>query len=167
MLKPAQLYAVQLNEEMIETWYKEEYMYYYGGVAEYTLELPDNNCSEHCFVSVDEYDNILGYISYNVDWISMSAEEWGIISFDIGNVTFAKDVYKAVCDCFVKYHFNRISFWCYADNPAIRGYRNFIKKCGGIECAHFRQHRRLRDGKLHDSVCFEILAGEFNAWRTY
>ena len=161
MLKPAQLYTALLNDKMIETWYRPEYMYYHGGVAEFTLELPDNNGSSHCFVSVDNDDNIIGYISYNVDWISMSAEEWGIISFDLGNVTFAKDVYKAIMDCFVEYHFNRISWWCYADNPAIRGYRNFIEKHGGRECAHFRQHTRLRDGKLHDSVCFEILAEEF------
>ena len=32
---------------------------------------------------------------------------------------------------------------------------------GGRECAYFRQYVRLKDGKLHDSVSFEILAEEF------
>lgn len=54
-----------------------------------------------------------------------------------------------------------VSWFCFADNPAIRGYRNFIKKHGGIECAYHRQVAKLQDGKLHDSVEFEILASEF------
>ena len=75
---------------------------------------------------------------------------------------FVKDLYQAICDCFEVYHLNRISWNCYADNPAIRGYRNFVKKHGGRECAYFRQYIKLRDGKLHDSVSFEILAEDFN-----
>lgn len=56
---------------------------------------------------------------------------------------------------------NRISWFAYVENPAIRGYRNFIKKHGGRECGYYRQIAKLQDGKLHDSVCFEILASEF------
>lgn len=56
---------------------------------------------------------------------------------------------------------NRIEWWCYADNPAIRGYRNFIKRHGGRECGYWRQIARLQDGQLHDSVSFEILEEEF------
>lgn len=92
----------------------------------------------------------------------MSSDGWGIISFEKGNMEFVKDLYQAICDCFEVYHLNRISWNCYADNPAIRGYRNFVKKNGGRECAYFRQYIKLRDGKLHDSVSFEILAEDFN-----
>jgi RimJ/RimL family protein N-acetyltransferase len=162
MLKPAQLYKDKLQEENIKSWYKPENIYWHGGTAEYEIDLPDNNGNCHCFVSVDKNDNVIGWISYNVDWVSMSADGWGIISFDKGNMEFAKDLYKAICDCFEVYHLNRISWNCYADNPAIRGYRNFIKKYGGRECAYFRQYIKLMDGKLHDSVSFEILAEEFN-----
>lgn len=161
MLKPAQLYEKPLQKCMINTWYKPEYIYYHGGTGEYTLDLPDNNKNQHCFVSVDKDDNVIGYISYNVDWDAMSADNWGIISFDKGNIEFAKDLYQAICDCFEIYRLNRISWFCYADNPAIRGYRNFIKKHGGRECGYYRQYIKLKDGKLHDSVSFEILAEEF------
>ena len=160
MLKPAQLYKDKLQEENIKSWYKPENIYWHVGTAEYTIELPDNNVS-HYFVSVDGNDNVIGYISYTVDWQAMSADGWGMISFDKGNMEFIKDLYQAICDCFEVYHMNRISWNCYADNPAIRGYRNFIKKHGGRECAYFRQYVRLKDGKLHDSVSFEILAEEF------
>lgn len=81
--------------------------------------------------------------------------------FDYLIIVFAKDVYKVICDLFKVYHMNRISWSAYADNPAIRGYRNFIKKYGGRECGYRRQRVKLMDGKLHDSVEFEILAEEF------
>ena len=56
---------------------------------------------------------------------------------------------------------NRMSWCCFADNPALRGYRNFIKNHGGKECGYYRQVTKLQDGMLHDKVEFEILASEF------
>ena len=161
MLKPAQLYESELQKKNFETWYNTEYMYWNGGTGDVQLDIKDNNYELHQFASVDKYDNVIGYISYSIDWCAMSADRFGIISFDRGNVLFAKDVYKAICDLFEKYHMNRVSWFAFADNPAIRGYRNFIKKHGGVECAYCRQVARLTDGKLHDSVEFEILASEF------
>ena len=161
MLRPAQLYKEQLENKNIESWYKPENIYYHGGTGEYSFNIPDNNAQVHSFASVDKNNNVIGYIGYCVDWSAMSADNFGMISFDKGNLEFVKDIYKVICDCFKVYHFNRISWYCYADNPAIRGYRNFIKRYGGRECGYFRQYIKLRDGKLHDSVCFEILASEF------
>lgn len=161
MLKPAQLYAEKLREENIKSWYKLENMYWHGGACETEIELPDNT-GNHCFVSVDKNDNVIGYITYTVDWEIMSADYWGIISFRKNSIEFAKDLYSAICNCFEKFNLNRIGWKCYADNPAIKGYRNFIKKHGGKECGYHRQIAKLLDGKLHDSVEFEILREEFN-----
>lgn len=161
MLRPAQMYEEELREENIKSWYKPENIYWSGGPRDGMLELPDNNCDQHCFVSVDKDDNIIGYISYCIDWTAMSADRFGIISYRKNSLEFAEDLYKAVCDLFEVYHMNRISWSAYADNPAVRGYRNFIRKHGGRECGHYRQIAKLQDGKLHDSVSFEILAAEF------
>ena len=70
-------------------------------------------------------------------------------------------MYMNLSAIFEVYHMNRIQWCCYADNPAIRGYRNFVKRHGGRECGYYRQVSRLMDGKFHDSVQFEILADEF------
>lgn len=162
MLRPAHLYEEELKEKLIETWYKPEYVCYSGGTGDSLVELPNGNCNSHCFVSVDEDDNVVGYISYDLDYMAMSADHLGIVSFQMGNLDFLKDVYKAICDIFEVYNMNRLSWFCFADNPAIRGYRNFIKKHGGVECGHTRQISRLRDGKLHDGVEFEIMSWEFH-----
>lgn len=161
MLKPAQLYKEKLYEEYVKTWYKPENIFYTGWTGDSIPEIPDNNYDSHHFVSIDKSDNLIGYISYSVDWVSMNADRFGIISFDKGNILFAKDVYKCICDLFEKYHMNRVSWCAYVENPAIRAYRNFVKKHGGIECGYRRQNAKLQDGKLHDSVEFEILANEF------
>lgn len=161
MLKPAQLYEQQLQEENLKAWYKPENIFWNGGTGDSQINLPDNNYDTHNFVSVNKNDRVIGYITYAVNWNAMSADSFGAISYDRGNIEFAGDLYTAICDIFEKYHMNRISWWCFADNPAIRGYRNFIKKHGGKECGYCRQIARLQDGKLHDSVEFEILACEF------
>lgn len=161
MLRPAQLYKEQLKIKDIESWYNPSDIFYHSGTGAYSIDLPDNNENLHAFVSVDKDDNIIGYISYRVDWRAMNAYQFGIISYHKGNMEFIRDLYKAIDDCFNVYHFNRIEWFCIADNPAICGYRNFIKHYGGRECGYCRQALKLRDGKLHDYVTFEILAGEF------
>lgn len=161
MLKPAQLYENELQKKNIATWYDQRYMYYHSGIGAYKISLEDNNCEKHQFVSVDKDDNVIGYISYKIDWTALNAENFGIISYDIGNIEFVKDCYKAVCDLFEKYHMNRVGWFAFTDNPAVRSYRNFIKNHGGRECGHLRQVSRLIDGELHDAVEFEILASEF------
>lgn len=160
MLKPAQLYKEKLIEESINQWYKPENKFY-SDLGNGIPEIPDHNYDSHHFVSVDKNDEVIGYICYDVNWTAMSAYGFGIISFRKGNAEFARDVYQAICNLFQKYHMNRVSWRAYADNPAVRGYRNFIKKYGGRECAYHRQIAKLQDGLLHDMVEFEILAEEW------
>lgn len=162
MLKPAQLYAEKLQEENIKSWYKPENIFWEGGTGSSQIDIGEDNYNCHQFVSVDKDDNVIGYIVYSIDWQAMNADRFGIISYDKGNLIFVKDVYTVICNLFEIYHMNRVSWFAFADNPAVRGYRNFIKKHGGRECAFQRQIAKLMDGKLHDSVSFEILAEE---WR--
>jgi len=161
MLRPAQLYEDELRTKHIETWYRPEYMYYDGDVGDSIADLPADNYNKHCFVSVNEDDEIIGFITYNVSYLAMSADGFAIISFDRGNMLFIKDVYTAICNIFDMYRMNRLSFYCFADNPAIKAYRQFIKRHGGTENGCQHELALLRDGKLHDEVSFEIMARDF------
>ena len=86
MLRPAQLYEQQLQEENTKAWYKLENIFWNGGSGDSTIELPENNYDSHNFVSVDKNGKVIGYISYAVDWSTMSADSFGSISFDKGNI---------------------------------------------------------------------------------
>lgn len=161
MLKPAQLYKEELNKKILEKWYTDDLAYYTGWHGESIADLPDNNATRHDFVSVD-HGNVIGYISYNIDYVSLSARDWGAINFDKGNLTFAKDLFQAIEDVFYKYNMHRMEWCCIADNPIIHSYRTFIRLHGGRECGYFRQCAVLPDGLWHDSVQFEILETEFS-----
>lgn len=161
MLQPAQLYKKKLQEENIKSWYKPENIFWNGNPGDSQIDIQENNYDCHQLVSVDKEDNVIGYISYWIDWSAMSASGFGIISYRKGNLEFVRDLYQAIYNLFKIHHMNRIAWSCYADNPAIRGYRNFIKRHDGRECGHYRQIARLQDGKLHDMMNFEILAEEF------
>ena len=86
MLKPAQLYKDKLLEEYVKTWYKPENIFYTGWTGDRMPEIPDNNYNSHHFVSVDKDYNHICYISYCIDWITMNADRFGIISFKKGNI---------------------------------------------------------------------------------
>ena len=167
MLMPAQLYKDALRAELLKSWYKPENIYWSGWTGDEIIDIPENNYDMHCFVSIDKKRKMVGYISYNINWTAMNADRFGVISFEKGNLTFAKDLYQVICDLFEKYHMNRIGWTAFADNPAIRAYRNFIRKYGGRECGYKRQCVKLQDGKLHDSIEFEILASEFKKFEIY
>ena len=162
MLKPAVMYEKQLYERSLKCIYNPRYMYYFSGPGQEGIHLPNEQKFGRYLVSVDKDENVLGYIGYALDYETMTADQWGIICFEEnGSIGFAKDVYQAISDCFTKYGFERVAWCCYADNPALRGYKNFIKRYGGRISGYFRNCTRLLDGKLHDSVSFEIMKDEF------
>lgn len=161
MLKPAQNYVSQIQRKYIEHMYDIDYQWYYGHRGTAIPEIDNNNYNTYKFASVDKDDNVIGYISYCTNVSANSCNNFGIMSFDKGNLSFVKDVKQAIDDIFFKYNFNRLDFNCFVGNPALRGYRNFIRKYGGREVGVLRQCNRLMDGKLYDSVMFEILKEEY------
>lgn len=161
MLKPALLYKEKINELYVRTWYDPEYMYFTMGSGTEQYHFDDNNLDRHQFASVDDQDNVIGVITYRVDYQIMSATSVGIISFQKMNRTFMRDLRQAVEDIFFKYNMNRLSFYAVADNPAVRGYKNFVKRYGGTICGYEHECCKLMDGTLHDFIAFEIMAKDF------
>lgn len=162
MIKPAILYKEELERKFKEIFYDLKFQYYTHGTFNNIPEIPNNNEKFHCFASVDENDNVIGYISYGVDWETMTTCGFGAISFaPAGNVLFAYDLRKVIDDIFVKFNYNRVEWWAYEDNPAIRGYDAFIKRCGGRRAGYLRQNIKLMDGKIHNSIIYEILREDY------
>lgn len=161
MLKPAQLYKEELQTENIKTWYLPENIYYNSSAGSDYIEILEDNYNCHQFVSVDKGNNIIGYISYNINWEVMSVTNLGIISFRKGNINFIKDVYQAIINIFEKYNMNRLEWFCVNENPALKSYEKLILKLGGNKCGYFKQCIKLMDGKIHDCVYFEILRTSF------
>lgn len=111
MLKPAQLYREELQKKYVECWYKPENQYYSGWTGMQIPDLPDNCYDTHDFVSVDKDNNVIGYISYCINYVSLSVDRLGIISFKKGDLTFGRDIYESICNIFEAYGMNRIEFF--------------------------------------------------------
>lgn len=166
MLKPAILYKEQLEQKFKEVFYDLKYQYFTHGSMNNVPDIPNSNEKFHCFASVDEDGNVLGYVSYGVDWEAMTTVGFGAISFvPGGSVTYAYDLREAIDNIFMKFNFNRIEWWAYADNPAIRGYDAFIKRYGGSRVGYLHQNVKLLDGKVHDSIIYEVMRESYIAHR--
>lgn len=80
------------------------------------------------------------------------------MNFEKGKTNkFALDLGQAIHDIFFKYNFTRMDFSCFSNNPALNGYRAFIKRYGGREVGTFHRSTKSLDGTIQDTVMFEIL----------
>lgn len=68
---------------------------------------------------------------------------------------------KIIDDIFMKYEMNKMEFCAFSDNPAIKHYYKFIDKFSGREVGILKQTGILMDGKLHDSVMFELFKDDY------
>ena len=157
MLIPAQLRQDELRNLFTGRWYDKKFMYYYDGTGRQLYQCDDNCFYSRQFVSVDKDDNIVGYIGYNYNNDARSAAQFGLCSFDSYNQTFFNDVIIAIYEIFYKFGLNRIEFCAFSGNPAVKGYRAFLKRYGGREVCRLRNTCRLMDGQLHDTIIFEVL----------
>jgi len=159
MLKPARNYRVELEHNLRDTWYDERYKFYHSDSYRGDFNLEDDN--RWFFVSVDERDNVIGYISFVVDRDANQVRSVGAISFQLGNLIFAKDLIYLVDDIFTKYHFNRLEWCCVSGNPVLPTYIRWCTKHGGQQVAHEHECVRTIDGVVRDSFTFEILAKNY------
>lgn len=161
MLQPAQLYETELNEKFIEIWYNPDYMYYTFSSGFCKLDLAEDNYGSHTFASIDDNQNIIGFISYDIHPTTLSADNLAIMSFDRGNIIFGRDLKQSIFDIFNKYHMNRLEFQCIGESPHFSAYKRLCFRYGGDIVGHYHSCVRLMDGCLHDLYTFEIMADNF------
>lgn len=162
MLKVAHLYKDRLIPKFYETWYNPEYQYYYDtnpGIPDF----PNNPDGLMQFVSVDEHDNIIGYMSYWIYEPARRAMNFGIMCFDKGNLIFLQDCVQMVKDIFEKFGLYSMEWRCYQDNErTLALYRNFIYRYGGVEVGRLRHNGASFGRNYEDTVIFEIITSDLN-----
>lgn len=159
MLKPASLYRNQLSHLHVNAWYDIDNKYFFSSNCPSDMLL-DDMTNRYSFVSVDNLNNVVGYMDFIIDNTS-SAVGIRIIAYKKKSLTFARDIRLLTCNMFFVYNVQRISWMVCTDNPVIKSHRLFIKNHGGRECGTYRRAAKLLDNKLHDVAFFEILREEF------
>ena len=157
MIKPAIIYKDQITKKMQERFYTDDMMYETGCTENWLptiCECPDS--STYQFAVVDKSDNCIGFINFKVNWYARSAHNFGIISFDKGNVLMGKAL-KEVMDMIInEFKVHRIEWGMIGGNPVEKHYDKFCKEHNGNK---YILHDCIKDrqGNYRDSIIYEIL----------
>ena len=142
--------------------FQDKYKYYNNGnYWYYKIELNDSSWDKIQMVSVDEDDNIIGYLSACVCRSSNKVSAIGAINFYDLNITFSKDIYKFLTDLFDKYNFKKIEWYVVVGNPAEQMYDRIIKKYGGRVVGIRRESTVLHDGTYCDEKEYELFQRDY------
>lgn len=158
MLVPAILYKDQIIKGMQRYFYTTDMMYETGCMENWTpniFDCPDE--SQFQYAIVDKNEKLVGYLGYSVDWYASKAYNFGLFSFDRGNLQVPKDVFERLEELVNTLH--RVEWRAVGGNPACRGYDNFIKKHNGTKHV-LKDSIKDRVGNYHDDIIYEIVHNE-------
>ena len=162
MLKPAIQYKEPLIKLLTNLWFEDKYKYYNSEWYYSTPEIKNCTWDKHEFVSVDNDNNILGFIDYYVDRCANKATSFCALSFTATpTLAFGKDLYQAIDEVFCKFKFNKLRFAVIIGNPIEKTYDKLIAKYGGAVTGYSKQEVRLSDGELYDMKTYEIMREDY------
>lgn len=155
MLVPAILYKEQIIENMQQYFYTNDMMYLTGCLTNWTPTIYDNpnECQfQYAIVTTDK--ELIGFLSYEIDWYSSKVYNFGLFSFDKGNSLVGREVFKKLKELINTFH--RVEWRAVSGNPACRGYDNFIKRYEGKKHI-LKDSIKDKDGNYHDDIIYEIV----------
>lgn len=155
MLVPAILYKEQIKTEFQKRFYTMDMLYETGCNSQWCPDIsdePEEGVFEYAIIN--GRGKLIGYLSYQVDYYSSNAYNFGLMSFDRGNPIIGKDLFEKMEELVSTMH--RVEWRMIGGNPVERHYDRFCAKYGG---AKYILHDSVRDknGKYHDNVVYEII----------
>lgn len=158
MLVPAILYKEQIKKEFQKYYYTTDMLYEIGGIENWIPQIAE--CPESWqfqYAIVDNNKKLIGYLGYSVDWYVSKVYNFGLFSFDRGNVLVGKDVFDKLEELVKTFH--RVEWRAVGGNPACRGYDRFIKKHNGTKHI-LKDSIKDKSGEYHDDIIYEIVSEE-------
>lgn len=157
MLIPAILKKNEIIQEFQKLQYTDDLMYYLGSCDNYLpniIEEPDKETYQYAIM--DSNNNLIGYVNYKIDWYSSQAHNFGLISFDKGNVLIGKELFSIMTNIIENLKLHRIEWFMVGGNPVERSYDSFCKKYNGNKTI---LHDTFKDrlGNYHDTIIYEII----------
>ena len=155
MLVPAILYKEQIINKMQEYFYTDDMMYEVGDIDNYTPNIadePDRYTFQYAIV--DKHKNLIGYMSYAIDWYASCVYNFGLFSFNRRNILVGRDLFTKMEELVHKFH--RIEWRMVGGNPVENSYDKFCNKYNGTKYI-MKDVFRDRDGNYRDSIIYEII----------
>jgi len=162
-LENAKLHEDEIKHKMWSIWYDEKYQYYFGGEwrRDFSLADSDNSPCRHEFAVLNDNDELIGFIGYNIDLELRIAERFGAINFSDDKLTFGRALAQVVRECFMKFGMEVVEWCVVCGNPIERSYDRMCEKFGG-QIVGIKHHRaKDMSGEPHDFKIYEILKKDF------
>lgn len=172
MIEPAILYIGELTEAFNRTLYTQERFWFEGGIENYETEIKEE--ADKFQYAITKYGQLLGYISFRVDWYGSCAYNFGLIKFEdvystednTGFPTYHSsapviaNAIREVISQIESFGLHRIDFRCVSSNPAERGYdkisHHFAKRYR-LSKVRFTDNIRDTHGDYHDTIMYEMI----------
>lgn len=173
MLMPASLYKEEIEKQFKAIQYTDKYLWYTGSIDNYDMEVK-TEADKFAFAIVDNWQHLIGYVSFRVDWYCSTAYNFGLICFHpdyydvIGDVK-AKQVMTSAIRSVMKmvegFNLHRIDFRCVSGNPAEVKYEFLLKIIDkqekyDIRYVKFKDNIKDTHGNYHDTICYELIRRE-------
>ena len=157
MLVPAILYKDQIQKEFQKYYYTTDMMYETGCLDNWNpniCENPDEQTYQYAIVGNDNKG--IGFLGFRIDWYCSRAYNFGLFSFDRGNVLIGREIFHKLEELVNRFH--RVEWRAVSGNPACRSYDRFIEKYNGNKHI-LRDAIRDKSGNYHDDIIYEIVRG--------
>jgi len=162
MLVPAILYKQEIEMRFQQQFYTDDMMYEQGYLGSNAPEINDStDGNEYQYAILDSNNQLIGYLSYTIDWYSSSAYSFTLFSFDKGNVTIGRSLFEELNKLLTEYKIHRIEWRAVEGNPAIRSYDRFCHKYNG-RVMELTDVFKDRHGKYRNIYIYEIINKEVN-----
>lgn len=156
MLVPAMLYKDEIKKKFLEYFYTEDMIYYTGCLGNCPPKIDEDNDGIYYQYAIVDNGKLIGYFSYQIDWYSSCAYQFGLFSFDRNNRTIGLDVYRELRKIIYDYKIHRLEWRMIGDNPVEKHYDKFCEKYSGKKFV-LTDAVKDRFGKYHDDVIYEII----------
>ena len=155
-IAPAALYQDQIRIELTKRMYTKEMHLLSGRIGNRwitNIDIDQQNWKFQ-FAMLDDNEKLIGYIGFDVDYVTSSSSHFALISFDPGNIIVGKVTKDIILECHKNFH--RVEWGAQGDNPTLHNYIKICKKLGGD---YFVLHDIDKDetGKYIDSYIFEVI----------
>ena len=169
MIQPAILWKDELSKAFNRKLYTQEYFWFEGGIDNYEREIKEE-ADKYQFAIV-ESSQVIGFISFRVDWYCSCAYNFGLIKFlpyyfdnltqEYKNSTPKMvSAIREVIRMIEGFNLHRIDFRCVGGNPAEKGYDRILKMFHGkynLRKIDFKDNIKDRQGKYHDAKMYELI----------
>lgn len=164
MLRQAILYKDELRTKYIGAMCDDHFKFYNCTTySSFDFEVKESDCWKIQMVSVDDNDNVIGYMTNAIDRDSKIMNCFGIMNFTKKtSLTFSRDLLS-----YIKYlrdtcQASKFEFCAYVGGKPEVMYSKFIDKHGGRIVGTYTDGAKLQDGKYYDCRMFEIMRKDMN-----